>query len=148
VIQKIRPWPRPGTHAIPILALAGALLMGGCQQKDDPVAVYRTFATAVEKGEYKQAYQLLSAGTRAILEARARKAHAESGGGVKDDPVLLFFSSSSTGARTPPYNKIHLMRMEGDEAVINVSSKQGTRELKLVKEETGWKLDLTDALHE
>lgn len=76
------------------LALLGAL-GGGCSKKDNPVTAYGALVMSVEKGEYPKAYEVLSAPTRHVLEARARQLHADTDGGVRDDPATLFFSANT-----------------------------------------------------
>ena len=127
------------------LALLGAL-WGGCSKRDDPVTAYSAIATSVEKGEYSKAYESLSAPTRQLLEARARKLHAETNGGVREDPATLFFSANTQVAA--PEDLPRLLSSDERKAVLRVRSRRGERDVVMVKEGSSWKLDLTEALHE
>jgi hypothetical protein len=127
------------------LALLGGALWGGCSKKDDPVTAYSALATSVDKGEYPKAYEALSAPTKQILEARARKLHADSDGGVRDDPASLFVSANG---QPPEPQDVRLVSSDDRRAVLRIRSRQGEREVVMVKEEAGWKLDLTGDLHE
>jgi hypothetical protein len=109
------------------------------------VTAYSAIATSVEKGEYPKAYEALSAPTKQILESRARQLNADSDGGVRNDPAALFISTNS---QVPAPEDIRLVRSEERRAVLSVRSPRGQREVVMVKEASGWKLDLTDALHE
>jgi hypothetical protein len=127
------------------LALLGGALWGGCSKRDDPVTAYNALATSVEKGEYPKAYEALSAPTKQVLEARARQLSTDSDGGVRDDPAALFISANG---QSPAPEEVRLVRSDGGRAVLSVRSPKGEREVVMVKEASGWKLDLTDALHE
>lgn len=109
------------------------------------MTAYSALATSVDKGEYPKAYEALSSPTRQILEARARKLHADSDGGVRDDPASLFVSANGP---TPAPDDVRLVSSDDRRAVLRVRSPRGEREVVMVKEESGWKLDLTEALHE
>jgi len=109
------------------------------------VTAYSAIATSVEKGEYPKAYEALSAPTKQILESRARQLNADSDGGVRNDPSVLFISANG---QVPAPEEVRLVSTDGRRAVLSVRSPRGAREVVMLKEEAGWKLDLTDALHE
>jgi hypothetical protein len=109
------------------------------------VTAYNALATQVEKGEYRKAYERLSTPTRQLLEARAKALHADSGGALKDDPASVFFSSN-TQVASP--DDIRLVSDDGRRAVLHVRSRRGEQDLVMVREDSSWKLDLTEALHE
>lgn len=115
----------------------------GCSKRDDPVTAYSALATSVEKAEYRKAYDSLSAPTRQLLEQRAKALHAASDGGIKDDPALLFFSSS-TQVSAP--ESVQSVSNDGSRAVLRVRSRRGEQTLVMAREDSGWKLDLTEAL--
>ena len=127
------------------LALLGGALWGGCSKKDDPVTAYSALATSVEKGEYPKAYEALSAPTKQILEARARQLSADSDGGVRNDPAILFVSANG---QVPTTEEVRLVSSDERRAVLSMRSSKGERQVVMVKEASGWKLDLTDSLHE
>ena len=130
------------------LALLGGALWGGCSKRDDPVTAYSAIATSVEKGEYPKAYEALSAPTKQLLEARARKLNAESDGGVREDPATLFFSTNYNTQVSAPEDLPRLVSSDERRAVLKVRSRRGERDVVMVREDSGWKLDLTEALHE
>lgn len=125
------------------LALAGWPSACSGPRSDTPVDAYLGFATAVRKGEPTAAYGALSAGTQQVLQQRADAISKASGGAVKADAAALFFSS---GQRPSPVAEVKAVREEGDRAVVRVTADGQTREIALIKEPTGWKLDLAEAL--
>ena len=135
-------WKAP---SIAIALVGAAALCEGCKKGDDPVTAYTALATSVEKGEYRKAYDGLSTPTRELLASRARALNAASDGGIKDDPVALFFSA---GTQVAVPESVQAASDGGSHAVLHVRSRRGTQDLSMVKEEAGWKLDLTEALHE
>jgi len=128
------------------LPLAALALAAGCNRPrfDTPTAAYESFARAIQKGDYEVAWSALSAGTQKTLSDRAREISAASGGSVKDDPAALFFAQ---GARAPLVSEIKLVREEGDGAVLAVTAAgDATREVRMVKERGGWRIDSEPAL--
>ena len=127
------------------LPLAALALAAGCNRPrfDTPTAAYESFARAIQKGDYEVAWSALSAGTQKTLSDRAREISAASGGSVKDDPAALFFAQ---GARAPLVSEIKLVREEGESAVLTVTAAGATREVRMVKERGGWRIDSEPAL--
>src|SRR5262249_46815907 len=110
----------------------------------DPVEAYQSLIHSMQKAELKTAYLGLSSATRKDVEARSRQLSELSDGGVKDDPVALFFTQIE---RPTSLADITLERREGDQAMLKVSSTSGKTVLvRMVREDTAWKLDLTDSL--
>ncbi|HYV44917.1 MAG TPA: hypothetical protein VFA20_08650 [Myxococcaceae bacterium] len=109
------------------------------------MTAYSALATSVEKGEYPKAYEALSAPTKQILEARARQLSADSDGGVRNDPAILFVSANG---QVPTTEEVRLVSSDERRAVLSMRSSKGERQVVMVKEASGWKLDLTDSLHE
>jgi hypothetical protein len=127
---------------MPLLVLA-LLALGGCNRADTPVNAYTAFHKAVRSGDYKKAYASLSQGTREALTARTQALKESSGGTMKAEPYDLLFTNSA-----PPSDvtEVTLVREEGDVATVRVLSSGQPREVKLVREPSGWKIDLSDSL--
>jgi hypothetical protein len=130
--------------AMPLLLLF-LLALGGCNRNkfDTPQNAYTSFHGMVRRGELKQAYGALSQATRDAFSARIQALKETSGGTVKSEPHELFFVNS------PPLSdvtEITLVREEGDVATVRVLSSGQAREVRLVREGSGWKIDLSDSL--
>lgn len=130
--------------ALPLLVLT-LLALGGCRRDrfDTPQDAYTSFHEQVRRGEYKQAYGALSQSTRDAFSARAQALKEASGGNVKSEPHELFFMNS-----TPPKDvtEITLVHEEGGVATVRVLSSGQAREVRLVREASEWKIDLSDSL--
>jgi hypothetical protein len=128
--------------AMPLLLLA-LLALGGCNRSGTPVDAYTAFHEHIRKGDYKQAYAALSQATRDALAARAQALKEISGGQVKAEPYELLFANS-----VPPSDvtEVTLIREEGDIATVRVLSSGQAHEVKLVRETSGWKIDVSDSL--
>ena len=132
--------------ATPLLVLAlAATLPAGCNRPrfDTPTDAYRSFHRHAQKEELAQAYEALSTPTREALAARAKAVAEASGGSVKDDPVALFFSNVS---RPADVAEVTLASEQGDAATLSVLSSGERRTVRMVRESTGWKVDLSQAL--
>ena len=128
--------------ALPLLLLT-LLALGGCKGADTPERAYTTFHALVKKGDYKGAYAALSQGSRDALAARTQVLKDSTGGAVKPEPQELLFANSG-----PPgdVTEVTLVHQEGDTATVRVLSSGQAREVKLVREPSGWKIDLLDSL--
>jgi hypothetical protein len=62
---------------------------------------------------------------------------------MKAEPYELLFMNS---APPPDVTEITLVREEGDVAAVRVLSSGQAREVRLVREASGWKVDLSDSL--
>jgi hypothetical protein len=131
-------------YATPLLLLA-LLALGGCSKYrfDTPQNAYTSFHELVRRGEFKQAFGALSQGTRDAFTARAQALKDASGGNVKSEPYELFFMNSAPPADVA---EITLVREEGDVATVRVLSSGQAREVRMVREASGWKIDLSDSL--
>ncbi|MDY7228445.1 hypothetical protein [Hyalangium rubrum] len=127
-----------------MLLLVCALLgFVGCRGTDSPVAAYTAFHTHVRKQDYKKAYAALSQPTRDVIDAQAQKLKEASGGSLKAEPYELFFVNSATPADV---TEVTVVREEGDAATVRVLSSGQAREVRMVREASGWKIDLSDSL--
>jgi hypothetical protein len=129
------------------LLLLALLALAGCgrARSDSPESAYRAFHQAVQRQEYKAAYAALSKPTQETLQARAQAAAQASGGSVKADPLAFFF------ANVPPpadVTEVTLSSEEGDVARVGVVSSSGKSLVRMIREPSGWKVDLTESLQQ
>jgi len=132
--------------AMPLLLLA-LLAFGGCNRPsyDTPVEAYHAFHRAVQRGEYKAAHAALSKPTQEILLAQAQAAAQASAGAVRPDPVAFFFANVPP---PPDVTEVALLSEEGDVAKVSVTSSNGKSQVRMVREPSGWKVDLTQSLQQ
>jgi hypothetical protein len=131
-------------HAMPLLLLA-LLALGGCNRPryDTPVEAYRTFHRHAQRGDARAAYASLSQPTQQVLQERARAVAQASDGVVRADAMTFFF------ANVPPpvdVTEVTLLSEEGDVATVGVVSSAGMSQVRMVREPSGWKVDLTQSL--
>ncbi|MDC0709796.1 DUF4878 domain-containing protein [Stigmatella sp. ncwal1] len=130
---------RPSVMPLLVLTL---LALTGCG-RSTPVAAYENFHAQVQKRDYKRAYAALTQATRDGVAQRAEVVSKASGGAVKAEPYELFFSNS---ALPPDVTEVTLLREEGDKATVRVLFSGQTREVRLVREASEWKIDLSDSI--
>lgn len=119
------------------------LALGGCDRAGTPQDAYRHFHQQVRKGELRNAWSVLSQPTQAKLTERARKVGEASGGTEQPEPLALFFANVPP---PPDVTEVSLVRQEGDEATVLVRSPGGNHEVRMVREPSGWKVDLSASL--
>jgi hypothetical protein len=132
--------------AMPFLLLA-LLALGGCDRPSSmpPDKAYQAFLEHVRRGDEKKAWAVLSQPTQEALKARAEAAAKASGGAVKADPVAFFF------ANVPPpadVTEVSLLSEAGDVAEVGVVASNVESQVRMVREPSGWKLDLTKSLQQ
>jgi hypothetical protein len=110
---------------------------------DSPKEAYLSFTRALQKGDVAVAYGVLSADTRKELERRAKDISDASGGAVPNNPTSLFVNISQ---RAPSVTEVKVLKEEGKTAVLSVSAGEKVQQVRMVKEEAGWKLDLAGGL--
>jgi hypothetical protein len=125
------------------LLLLSLLALCACRGTDTPVKAYMTFHEQMKKGSYKEAYAALSQGTRDALTARTQALKEASGGSVKATPEELLFTNSPTPSDV---TDVTLAREEGDVATVRMLSAGQVQEVRLVREASGWKIDLSEFL--
>lgn len=129
---------------LPLILLSA--LTWGCNRPkwDTPVDAYLSYARALEKKDVKTAWTALSSQTRETLKERSAEVSRVSGGAVKDMPEALFFGGNFA---TEPVKEVSLVKQEGSVALVSVVPRQGSaREVRMVKEDGGWKLDVSEML--
>jgi len=125
------------------LALS-ALLLAACAPRDPPPdAIYRAFVRAAVERDGEAGWALLSRASRARLEDRARSAAAGAPGVLAPAGPRLLFGDAAVAVR--PVKVIDVLRADAQEAVLRVVDAGGaTAELRLVREDGAWKVDLRD----
>ncbi|QSQ23846.1 hypothetical protein JY651_02350 [Pyxidicoccus parkwayensis] len=124
------------------LVLLG-LGLGGCNRQDSPQGAYRAFYDSVRKGERKDAWAVLSKATQDALTERAKAVGEASGSAEKPEPLDFFFANVPP---PPDVTEVSLVREEGDTATVLVRSAGSNHEVRMVREPSGWKVDLTASL--
>jgi 23S rRNA-/tRNA-specific pseudouridylate synthase len=125
-----------------ILGLLAGVALTGCG-RSTPVTAYEAFHAQVQKRDSKKAYAALSRATQERVAGQAQAVQQASGGAVKAEPHELFFSNS---ALPPDVTEATLLREEGDKATVRVLFSGQTREVHLVREDSEWKIDLSDSI--
>ena len=123
--------------------ILAALSLAACDKArgGSPMDAYLSFSRAAQRGDAKAAYALLSSGTQQKLAARAKEISAASGGAIKDDPAALAFSGAP---RSDPLSEVKLLSQAGERATLEVKGGGRTAQLTMLKEKSGWKVDLGD----
>ena len=128
---------------MPWLVALLLLALGGCDRASTPQDAYRYFHQQVRKGELQKAWGVLSKPTQDALTERARAVSEASGGTEKPEPLNLFFADVPP---PPDVTEVSLVREEGNEATVLVRSPGGDHEVRMVREPSGWKVDLSASL--
>lgn len=145
--QRAAPRRRRATWTWALGAALGLSLVG-CNRPtwSTPDRAYASVARAAQKGEYDTAWSGLSDASRKGLEERSKRLAAAAGGALEDDPRALFFASSPP---PPPVGEIKVVRQEEAVALLAVAAEGAPpREVRMVKEAGGWKLDMSEALED
>ncbi len=128
---------------ISVLA-AAVVVFCGCSRPrwDKPDEAYKAFSAALRHGEIQVAWDALSEPTRKAAEARSKEVSTASGGAVKDEPMLMFFSS---GYKALPQGDVKVTSQEGQSAVVEVDVGGTSQSQRMAKEGERWTVDLTEA---
>jgi len=132
---------RSSATSLLVLAL---LALGACNKGQQlPGEVYKAFHAKVQQQQYKEAYAYLSTPTQRAVDERVQKLKEASGGTLKDEPYEVFFANS---VPPPDVTEVTVLREEGDAATVRVLSSDKSREVRMVREASGWKIDLSESL--
>ncbi|NVJ06963.1 hypothetical protein HUW63_17135 [Myxococcus sp. AM001] len=128
-----------------LVALVLVLGLGGCNRPrfGTPQDAYTSFHRLVKRGELQQAWGALSKPTQDALAQRAQVVGAASGGEEKPEPLALFFANVPP---PPDVTEVSLVREEGDVATVLVRAGGNSHEVRMVREPSGWKVDLSASL--
>ncbi len=123
-----------------------ALVLLACPpapRADRPEEAYLAFTQALQRGNAKGAWELLSTPTRKAFQTQAKEISRASGGAVSADPMRLAFA---VPGKAPVVTEVKAVQVEGDEATVAVTAGGRTQEQRMVKEGASWKVDLQAAL--
>jgi len=112
-------------------------------QEGNPVAAYNAFVETLKKGDLNGAYRQLSTPTRQAVEKRASAIAVASGGLLKPEPASLIFGG---GGRAQQLTELTLLNQDGGSATVRASAGSFARNIPMVRESSGWKVDLTQWL--
>ncbi len=124
-----------------LLALLALLVASvGCRRDDGPADRYRSFSAAAREGNAPAVWSMLSEGSRAELDRRAREVAARAPGGVVPTSGRDLVIGDLSGA-TPRPKSVVVVRESRDAAVVSVEVEgRPTREVSLVREGGVWRV--------
>lgn len=128
-----------------LASTVGLLTLLACNRPnwDTPVAAYLSISRALQKGDVKLAWSGLSQPTRQVLEHRADEIQ-QTAGGERPDPAALMLGGTPTSAQV---REVKVVKEEGNVATLSVVPVNGpAQDVRMVKEQEGWKLDLSGML--
>jgi hypothetical protein len=123
----------------------GLGLLPGCRREPSaatPELAYRTFAEALQRGQARAAWGLLSEKTKERVKAKSKELSELSKGAITDQPEVLLFQGSRPGA----VSSITQLSADETTATLQVVTATGTTEVKLVRDSGKWFVDLSDTL--
>ncbi|MFL5319202.1 MAG: hypothetical protein ACJ790_06060 [Myxococcaceae bacterium] len=126
-----------------IAALLSLLAASACnkpQTADHPVDAYIAFTKLAER-DPKAGYEALSKSTRDLLAAKSKELSAASGGSIVDDPAMIFFARPG---KAKPVEDVKVVEEKGDVATLEVKSGGQVEQVRMVREDAKWRVDLAD----
>jgi hypothetical protein len=128
------------------LTLAFSLLgLASCQKPvaQGPVDAFVALSKEARAGDGRAVFERLSKPTQSALAARVAALRQVADGGVPADPVAHLLGDPTLEG---PPSQVTLLKEEGEVAMVKVEAGGASTTVRLVKEPSGWKLDLTDRL--
>ncbi len=113
------------------------------QRPDDPVTAYELFAKRIQRDDVKGAFQGLSTPTQELLTERAKAMAKASAGSLSDHPVDYLFLRTVRAAQV---TSVKLVKEDDATATLSVESGGQVQTVHMVKEASGWRVDLTEQL--
>ena len=127
--------------AIAAMAIAAAVAGRSCRvSQRGPEAAVRDMVQAARAGDADTVLQLLSPGTRARLDAEARRATDLVGASERFSAKQLISMGSSEGVPAP--TDITVLEERDDRAVVEVVSPAGRSRIELIRVDGRWLIDL------
>ena len=130
----------PVRRSLALLALAGLLAVPACRRDVGPAERYRAFATAAREGRADEVWSMLSEGSRAELDRRAKDlaAKAPPGAVATTGRATVLGDLASVSPRPA---SVTVVRESRDAAVVAVEVEgQPAREVSLVREGGVWRV--------
>ena len=122
------------------LSLAAIAFLTACPApvSDTPEDAYRAFAEAANKGDGAVALSRLAAASQESLRRDMGAVATASAGSMRDDAAAFTFH----GSRGSPVPSVRLLKKEQDRATVEVTARDGTHEVSLVREGAEWRIEL------
>jgi hypothetical protein len=122
-----------------LLALALLLSPAGCRREAGPAERYAAFAAAARDGDAEAVWSMLSGGSRAAFQARARALAERAPGVVAPTARQLVLGDLAPRARRP--RSVVVVRESREAAVVAVEVEgSAAREVSLVREGGLWRV--------
>jgi hypothetical protein len=132
--------PSPMALRLSLSLVLVLVLAAGCRGEPGPADRYRTFAAAARRGDGDAVWSMLSEGSRAALDARAKALAARVPAGVvpgSGRELVL----GGLSARAPRPGQVLVVRESRDTAVVAVEVEgEPPREVMLVREGGVWRV--------
>lgn len=125
--------------------MALGLASAGCTKQpppDHPVDAYLAFARAAER-DPKSGYEALSKKSREVLAEKTKQLSDAADGSILNEPAYVFFGRPG---KAPAIADVKLVEEQGDVATLKVTAGGQVEDVKMVREDSRWRVDLTDKL--
>lgn len=122
-----------------LLVIQAACAALACTPREsNPEGVYRAFASAVAERDGDRAWALLSADTKAWLDARARELSLASPGVIAASGQRLVLGPASSAV--PPLVSVRVVKESGGLAVVEAVDSGGAKSRVELVREKGWRV--------
>jgi hypothetical protein len=128
-----------------IAFLLAAPVLAACHAQQSPDDTFRAFTLAVISHQTDAAWELISKDSQeAMTQATAAAVAKAPKGSIPTDPKSFLFGEDVELAR--PVRDIRVLDQNDKVAHLEVTSDDGKHDITMVRENGGWKLDLTEGL--
>jgi hypothetical protein len=119
--------------------------LAGCHAQQSPDDTFRAFTLAVISHQIDAAWELISKDSQeAMTQATAAAVARAPKGSIPSDPKSFLFGEDVQLAR--PVRDIKVLDQNDKLAHLEIATDDGKHNVTLVRENGGWKLDLTEGL--